>query len=162
MGCSLECRYLLRSHKDVRGVEIHFTEVWRMSVWGGGGGPHKKKKVRTPILHSQWHFFIATKRTINCIFFFPPLCLCCVIFKSHTVYFCFRQILVFDLHLYRTDIDPSIQFLTAAAHKRCPTRSCYPHACSIAYRDDSFLPCAELSRLYTDGVDKFTLSAFIA
>lgn len=58
--------------------------------------PPKKKKVRTLILHSQWHFFLVTKRTINYTFFFP-LCLCSLIFKSRTFYFCFRHTLVFDL-----------------------------------------------------------------
>lgn len=29
--------------------------------------------------------------------------------------------------LYRTDVDPPMQFLTAAAHKHCLTCSCYPH-----------------------------------
>ena len=89
VGHYLECRYLLRSPKDVRGTELHFSR-------GKYGACLSRlpPKVRTLILHS--HFFLVTRKTINYTFFFS-LCLCCLIFKSRTFYFCFRPILVFDL-----------------------------------------------------------------
>lgn len=60
---------------------------------------------------SFFFFFITRKRShtsftmalLSChqenykLYHFFPLCLCCLIFKSRTSYFCFRHILVFDL-----------------------------------------------------------------
>lgn len=116
-GHYLERTYLLRSHKDVTGTELHFRKVWWMSSPPQKGqNSHASLATALPPYHQESY-------KLYLVFISMPV----------VPYFQVMHIYALDISwsltfcLYRTDTDPPMQFLTAAAHKCCMTCSCYPH-----------------------------------